>query len=85
MTSEIVLYIIRFIVIYNLVGVFICVRWGDSAQTDNIFDLYNPCCAYDAYKVNWFGAIMISLVYTILCPLGAVCYWFYKLCTVGRK
>lgn len=49
------------------------------------FELANPYWVYRYNKhVNWFGAIILALGYTILCPLGAFGYWFYKLCTVGR-
>lgn len=45
----------------------------------------NPIYIHEQARVNWFGAIMIMLFYIVLCPLAAVCYWFYKLCTVGRR
>lgn len=53
----------------------------------------NPFVVYRFNKVvNWFGAIMIALALSAVCPIGAVFYWVYKLgwlfcklCTVGRK
>ena len=47
----------------------------------------NPIANY--YKnwtnMNWFGVIFWTIIVNIvLCPY-AVCYWFYKLCTFGRK
>ena len=36
-------------------------------------------------SVNWFGAVIIALFYNILAPIPAICYWLYKLCTVGVK
>lgn len=45
----------------------------------------NPLVIYDAISVNWFGAILIAIFLHILLPVVAVLYWFYKLCTVGRK
>ena len=36
-------------------------------------------------RVNWFGATVIALFYNLLCPMCALTYWFYKLCTYGRK
>ena len=48
-------------------------------------EFVNPLWWYRHYPVNPFGAAMVSFGFTILCPVGAVCYWFYKLCTVGRK
>lgn len=49
------------------------------------FEFVNPVFIYKYNNVNWFGAIIVSLVYSLICPIGTVCYWFYKLCTVGRK
>ena len=69
----------------NLGGLFLCVIWIDHKHADG-WELCNPYYSYKYYKsVNWFGAIMLSLLYTALCPIGAVCYWVYKLCTVGRR
>ena len=85
MTGEIALYIVFAISVYNFFGAFVTSAWGDYVQTDNRFDLFNPRFAYETYRVNWFGAIMISLLYTLLFPLGAIMYWFWQLCTVGRE
>lgn len=50
------------------------------------WELVNPYWVHRYCKtVNWFGATMLALLFTLICPVGAVCYWFYKLCTVGRK
>ena len=48
-------------------------------------DFVNPCFVYKEKKVNWFGAIMISLSISLLCPMMLIVYWFYKLYTVGRR
>jgi hypothetical protein len=70
---------------WNAIGFFLCICWNQAMEPDG-WELCNPCEAYWYYrKVNWFGAIVLSLVYTALCPIGALIYWFYKLCTVGRK
>jgi hypothetical protein len=71
--------------VWNLVGFFITLIWNVLVETDG-WELYNPYLSYDYHtSVNWFGAIIISLFYTALFPVGAICYWFYKLCTVGRR
>ena len=50
------------------------------------WELVNPYwCHYHHISLNWLGAIVVSLFYTILCPIGAIAYWFYKICTVGRR
>ena len=50
------------------------------------FKYLNPLFLYDYHnKLNWFGVICLALFYNSLCPLITISYWFYKLCTVGRK
>lgn len=49
------------------------------------WEFVNPIHVHKYNKVNWFGAIVVAAIYNALCPIGSVCYWFYKLCTVGRK
>ena len=46
----------------------------------------NPISIYDNYNVNWFGCIMLTMFHHIAVgPIWAFVYWFYVLCTVGRK
>ena len=78
-----VIYSIIFVV-YNLLGAIICSIWCANCYAAG-WELCNPYWSYQYYSVNWFGAVMISLLFSVLCPIGAVCYWFYKLCTIGRK
>lgn len=49
------------------------------------WEFVNPCFVYKHNGVNWFGAALVALFYNMLCPLGALGYWFYKLCVVGRR
>lgn len=49
------------------------------------FEFVNPVWWYRNYPVNPFGAAMCALGFTIICPVMTICYWFYKLCTVGRR
>lgn len=45
----------------------------------------NPIVIYKNIKINWFATILVTIVLNIIfAPLAAL-YWFYKLCTVGRK
>ena len=62
----------------------ICNAKGPLSDVEG-FEFMNPLWWYRNYPVNPFGAMMCLLFFIILCPIGAVCYWFYKLCTVGRK
>ena len=49
------------------------------------YSFLNPIKIYKTYHVNYFGAALICIVYNFLCPIGSIGYWFYKLCTFGRK
>lgn len=49
------------------------------------FEFVNPIYLYNQIKVNWFGAILLTLIWNMLFAPCAICYWFYKLCTVGRR
>lgn len=49
------------------------------------FNYVNPIWIYKHYNVNYFGAALIFILYNLICPIGSICYWLYKLCTVGRK
>ena len=76
---------ILWIIVWNLVGLFIQFFIGINYYQDAI-EFCNPRVVYKYNKsVNWFGALVLSLLYSVLSPLGATIYWFYKLCTVGRK
>lgn len=48
-------------------------------------EFVNPIWLHAKYKVNWFGAGCLTLLFNTLALPYAICYWWYKLCTVGRK
>lgn len=55
------------------------------AQSDRL-DFFNPVINYKLWtSMNWFGVLIFTILLNVLCPVIAVGYWFYKLCTVGRK
>ena len=45
----------------------------------------NPLWIYENIDVNWFGVICLSILFHVIALPYAIGYWFYKLCTVGRK
>ncbi len=82
--------IICIILGYNILGLIILLfgkMYSECGALDmaNGFEFVNPIHIYKYNKVNWFGAFMVALLYTALCPIGAIAYWFYKACTVGRE
>ena len=72
-------YILIFIE-WNVVGFIIALLSMDSTG----FEYVNPCWIYHHYHVNYFGAALLFIVFNLLCPIVSFCYWFYKICTVGR-
>ena len=73
-------YILIFIE-WNVVGFIIALMSMDSIG----FEYVNPCWIYRHYHVNYFGAALLFIVFNLLCPIASFCYWFYKICTVGRR
>ena len=50
------------------------------------FQWINPLYIYETVQVNWFGCIVLTiLAHLVAGPIISIIYWFYKLCTVGRK
>lgn len=75
---------------WSIVGGFIlvvahCARSRGAIDMADGWEFVNPIHIHKYNKVNWFGTTIVALIYNALCPIGSVCYWFYKLCTVGRK
>ena len=66
---------------WNVVGFMIALMSMDSIG----FEYVNPCWIYRHYHVNYFGAALLFIVFNLLCPIASFCYWFYKICTVGRR
>lgn len=64
--------------IFHLLGAMV---W-DTYNMNTCF--FSPRMVYNTYNVNWFGAIMIYLLYFITTPLLALAYIVYWICTVGR-
>ena len=44
-----------------------------------------PDLIYLNTKLNYFGVGVVCLVLNLFFLPLAFCYWFYKLCTVGRR
>ena len=67
-------------VVHNFFGIIIAAFMGCEGV-----EFANPIWIYNRYKVNVFGTIVLSIVFNLICPIGTVFYWLYKLCTVGRR
>ena len=83
-------YILEFILIsicWHIIGFIFIALTGFAGAVGKAsgVEFVNPCFIYRKVKVNWFGASVLALIYTVLLPIPAIGYWFYKLCTFGRK
>lgn len=79
-----ILKTIFFLVIWNGCGGIILILLDVLNKFDD-FSYVNPIKIYKTYRVNYFGAALICIIYNLLCPIGSIGYWFYKICTIGRK
>jgi hypothetical protein len=70
---------------WNTLGSIIGIIIASNSCADG-WELVNPYWVYQYNRrVNWFGALMLAIGFAALCPVAAAGYWFYKLCTWGRK
>lgn len=83
--------IIGLFVLWSIFGLFglvpmitHCGPHGAIAQAWGL-EFVNPIFVYKHNRVNWFGALIVATGYGLVCPMATIGYWFYKLCTVGRK
>ena len=63
------------------VSIFISFNLSD----DTGLAFMNPNVLYNTGRVNRFGAYFLAIIFSIMFLPAAICYWIYKLCTVGRR
>ena len=80
----IIFNVIFYLMVWSICGAIILGLCGTFDKFDD-FSYVNPIKIYKTYRVNYFGAALICIIYNLLCPIGSIGYWFYKLCTFGRK
>lgn len=81
---NIIFKIVSCFIIWSVGGLIILGIGGTCDKFDD-FSFMNPIKIYKTYRVNYFGAALICIIYNLLCPIGSIGYWFYKICTIGRK
>lgn len=78
----------------EIIGIFLLVNsftnllwWVTCSEAAMIYGLCfcNPKWIYNHTKTNWFGTICLTILANMAFGPAALCYWFYKLCTVGRR
>lgn len=57
----------------------------DEKKLDSCIINPNPKVIYKNIHVNWFGTMLLTIIFNILLPVISIPYWIYKLCTIGRK
>lgn len=85
-----IVLLISLMILWNLGGALVLLviagcttGWLGECQG---WECVNPYWVYNYCKsVNWFGATVLALLCTVASPIMALIYWFYKLCTVGRR
>ena len=82
--TVIVLKTIFYLMVWSLGGAIFLGIGGIFNRFDDL-SFMNPIKIYRAYRVNYFGAAVLCVIYNLLCPICSIGYWFYKLCTFGRK
>jgi hypothetical protein len=74
--------VLSIIIIWNFIGGLLMLI---IVANNNFSEVLSPKYIHNYFKVNWFGAIIISISRNLLCPVLSICVWFYKLCTIGRR
>ena len=83
--------IIWALLFWNLLG--FCVYSGISIEanryTHREYYFLNPIDIYDKWNVNYFGCVLLTIIFNLMCPIMTIGYWFFKfmkfVCTVGRR
>lgn len=68
----------------GLINMFIMAACLDNGDVVGL-QWINPIVIYNNVSVNWFGCIVLTILTHIIAGPWVIVYWFYKLCTVGRK
>ena len=83
--------LIEILAIWNIAGslvlAFVIIKF--SINHAEYRSILRPDVIYKAYKVNYFGCMMITLLINLICPVISIGYWIcnfiYFIFTVGRK
>jgi hypothetical protein len=82
---ELLLEILTYLLLWSVIGFVILLAIPYTREAIDLDEVFNPKEIYDSIEVNWFGCIMLTILFNILCPPLSIGYWFYTICTIGRK
>lgn len=75
-------------IVWSVIGLFIALAVGDLfpmfAGAEGL-EFVNPRFIYKHVHVNFFGCLLLTIACNLLCPIGSILYWMYKLATVRRR
>lgn len=78
-----------FITIVGIVGwiftMALCAAMLNAIWVIEGINFLRPDIIYHNTKLNYFGVGVVCLALNLFYLPMALCYWFYKLCTVGRR
>lgn len=80
MIALIILGSLGWLIFQCIVGMLINYNWVCGALT-----FLQPDVIYHNTKLNYFGVGVVCLALNLFFLPMALCYWFYKLCTIGRR
>lgn len=80
MTGLILFGVIGWLCVQGICGFLLDCKW----IVDGL-NFLRPDIIYHNTKLNYFGVGVVCLALNLLFLPLALCYWFYKLCTVGRR
>ena len=80
MTGIIICESILWLIVQTIVGTMISHSWICYGLS-----FLRPDVIYHNAKLNYFGVGIVCLALNLFFLPMALCYWFYKLCTVGRR
>lgn len=82
----IVLHILAFIIIVLWIGsTGPLIGYAIDYGFEDLEDFFDPVVRCDIEDFNLFGVIVITILLNIAFAPMAILFWFYKLCTVGRR
>lgn len=85
----------KIMIVLQIIAVLIAALWIASTGpllgysldygVESLEDIFDPIIKYENGDFNLFGVIVLTVILnTIFMPM-AIVFWFYKLCTVGRR
>lgn len=81
-----VLYILAFIIGVTWIASFgPLLGYSIDYGVEELENFFNPIVKYESGDFNFFGAAILTALLNLLFMPMALIYWFYKLCTVGRR